>query len=106
MFINLTPHDVTIRRVDGSEVTYPPAGPVPRVQETKEEIAVVDGVPFVRVRYGQVDGLPSPMDGAYLIVSTLIRQALPERQDLVSPGDSIRNEDGLIVGCRALYSNG
>ena len=40
------------------------------------------------------------MDGVILIVSTLVKNASPDRKDLVSPGELIRNEAGQPVGCK------
>jgi hypothetical protein len=37
-----------------------------------------------------------------LIVSSIIFNALPERRDLCHPSDMVRDERGLIQGCKAL----
>jgi len=106
MLINLTPHPIVTRAPDGTEREYPPVGPIARVIEMKDEIGKVDGVPLYRMRYGQVEGLPRPLDGCWMVVSTLVRQALPERRDLISPGELIRDNDGRVIACKAFYTNG
>lgn len=37
-----------------------------------------------------------------LIVSRLVAEACPERDDLVVPDDTVRDDAGRIIGCRAL----
>jgi hypothetical protein len=106
MLINLTPHDVTIRTQDGHELTYPPTGPIARVREERTIARVVEGIPFMQVQFCDVQGLPRSLDGVYMIVSSMVRQALPDRLDLVTPGYTIRDQHGQVIACRALYCNG
>ena len=40
-----------------------------------------------------------------LIVSAMVRQALPDRKDLASPGDLVRDENGAVIGCGNLIIN-
>jgi hypothetical protein len=49
-----------------------------------------------------VSGLPEPSRGTLYIVSSVVQAALPNRTDLVSPHDIMRDADGVVVGCRAL----
>ena len=64
-----------------------------------------DPLPLVVGTYGAVTGLPELHPGVLLIVSALVRTALPDRKDLASPVDVIRDEKGVILGCRALEIN-
>ena len=104
--INLTPHAVI---VDG--VTFPPSGKIARVEEKVEhlkEVALEDGkarIALVKKTYGEVVGLPDPCEGTYYIVSAMVRLACPAQQDLLSPGDLIRDDKGVIVGCKNLIAN-
>ena len=65
----------------------------------------IDGIQFVKKTYGKVAGLPDKEDGVMYIVSMMVRQALPNRNDLASPGDIIRDEYGQITGCLNLVIN-
>jgi hypothetical protein len=98
--INLTPHVVVI---NGAEI--PPSGQVARCAEISTPAGEVDGLPIVRKEYGDPVGLPDSQPGFYYIVSAMVRLALPERADLFSPGDAIRDADGKIIGVKNLVSN-
>ena len=101
MIINMTPHSVVI--VDGP--TLAPSGQVARVSATSVPVGEVDGVKIVRTTFGEVVGLPESKEGVFLVVSALVRGALPSRTDLLSPGDLVRDEKGNVVGCRNLIGN-
>lgn len=53
---------------------------------------------MVKTTLGTPEGLPAVEPGTTLVVSRLIVDACPERTDLVSPGEAIRDADGKIVG--------
>ena len=101
--INLTPHSVKLVTPEGV-VEFTSAG-VARVSSTQEEIGRVVGTPLVRATFGEVTGLPEPVEGTLFIVSGMVRAALPGRGDLVSPGDLVRDEAGAVVGCKSLIAN-
>jgi hypothetical protein len=100
MIKNLTPHDVNI-----SNVIFPVSGIVARVSQTNTVISSFDGIDLVRASYGDVIDLPDEEEGTLLIVSAMVRVALPNRTDLASPGDLIRDESGNIIGCKNLIVN-
>lgn len=54
---------------------------------------------------GAVDGLPEPQPDTLLIVSALVRLAVPHRTDVVSSGSLVRDESGRPVGCLGLSVN-
>lgn len=62
----------------------------------------VDGmiVPVNKVVYGDVD-LPDPQAGVFYIVSALVAQAAPDRPDLLIVDDTVRNDAGQVIGCKA-----
>jgi hypothetical protein len=103
--INLTPHEITIIRGD-NKIVVPPSGVVARVATTRRVVATieVDGIsiPVNRVEFGQAENLPEPQPGTWYIVSAIVAQAVPVRDDLVVPDDTVRDEQGRIVGARAL----
>lgn len=103
MIKNLTPHAVHLETVDGQKITIQPETAPARASELIEELGTFDGVRLVRTVYGEVTGLPAPVEGTLLIVSLLVKSACAgTRTDLVSPADMIRDEAGRVVGCRAL----
>ena len=75
---------------DPSECYETPYGPL------------ADDVPIYRTEYGAVSGLPEPKKGVGYIVSLLVAQALPERSDLFSPGELVRDDQGRPIACRGL----
>jgi hypothetical protein len=102
--VNLTPHTVKLVN-DFGILEMPSVGVVARVSSTQEEIGRVIGVPVVKATFGEVTGLPDPVEGTLLIVSALVRAALPGRTDLASPGDLVRDEAGQVIGAKSLIVN-
>lgn len=101
--VNLTPHPVKI--LDGNgEVIFEAegCGKPPRAKEVREEIDIVRGIPVNRVYHGGVEGLPEPDGETGYIVSRIIAEACPRRTDLYVPDETVRDEQGRIIGCRAL----
>lgn len=105
--INLTPHQV--RSVaESCDVIIPASGQVARVATRARPAgyARVTGtdqfVPLAYTEFGQVTGLPAQQEGTIYVVSQLVAQAAPERDDLWVPGDLIRDQHGQVVGCRRL----
>jgi hypothetical protein len=84
---------------------YVPTGIVPRLTQTSVEAGYFDGITLIRTEYGKVFDLPDEQEGTLLIVSAMVRLALPNRTDLASPGDLIRDEAGNIIGCKNLIVN-
>jgi hypothetical protein len=95
VLINLTPHDIHVK--EGETITtYPATGDVARVSVTNEVIGTANGAPISRPVYGKVEGLPAyQKQGMYYIVSMLVRSAMPERKDLLSPdsGPTAKRDD-------------
>ena len=106
MIINLTPHGITVLGSSGETLAVlPPSGQVARVSVTREVAGEVAGLPVYRSQFGSVVGLPEENPGVALVVSALVRLALPGRRDLFSPGELVRGADGQPVGCRGLEGN-
>lgn len=99
--VNLTPHTVNLQ-IDGVMHAIPSTG-LCRCAETTTEIGTVFGVHFVRKSFGEVSGLPEPKAGTIYIVSAVVLAALKgSRDDVFVPADCIRDEQGRIIGCKAL----
>jgi len=112
--INLTPHPIVV-----AGVTIPPSGQVARVEVDYvtlgagicslcgREVTGHDGcnvpiIPLVRGEYGQPTDLPEHVEGTLYIVSAMVRVACPDRNDLASPAQMVRDDQGRIIGCEAL----
>lgn len=113
--VNLTPHAITMVGIDQNGNSYPAAvypasGDVARCEEKTVEIGSIDGVPITKTQFGDVgivskDGDHEPMppvkaDTIYL-VSTRTAQAMKDRPDIFIPNESVRDEQGRIVGCKS-----
>lgn len=107
---NRTPHPITILAADGVTVvaSLPAAqrGEVARVETTTETDGRVGGIPIMRTRWGQIVGLPEYEAGTYHVVSVIVAEAAVDSgrncDDLLVPGDQVRDARGRIVGCRGL----
>jgi hypothetical protein len=105
-FVNLTPHTISICNASGEVVmALPASGSVARVASSSVSRESGLGFDFNSVSYGEVSGLPDATDGIMLVVSAMVRSALPERKDLASPGELVRNAEGQPVGCKGLNLN-
>ena len=102
--INLTPHTLNIHTNNGAVLNLPPSGTVARVATSKTVAFHLDtgnGDTFPNVwdvTFGDVTGLPPVTDGVFLIVSRLVKSAVPHRRDVLVPGTPIRDDKGVIIG--------
>lgn len=101
---NLTPHALNIKTSDGW-VTVPPSGVVARIASTATRVGSHEGISLSRITFGEVTGLPAEEPGVLLVVSALVRLALPARADLASPGEPVRDALGVTGGCIGLVVN-
>ena len=104
--INLTPHTINLHGADGAVVNLPSAG-LARVSETRTTRAPIvlptgEVIPVTSPSFGEVTGLPDAREGVVLVVSALVRAALPDRGDLASPGPLLRDAGGQPLGCQGL----
>lgn len=108
---NMTPHPVTVRLDDETEITYEPCGKVFRLVETDEPYGRdVDGVPVVKrsfaVSIAEFPELDDP--DAVVIVSLpaalMLKSAQLNLRALIVASDTgsgaIRDEKGQIVAVR------
>ena len=102
--INLTPHDIVIVGENQSR-TIPKSGSVARQAALSKAAGEFDGIALTSTAYGPVTGLPDYQPDTLLIVSAMVRSATPNRPDLASPGELVRDEKGNVVGCKNLIVN-
>jgi hypothetical protein len=106
--VNLTPHALNLMPAGptGPVVTIPPSGLVARCAVDRVQVGTVtvDGisVPVNQARFGAVSDLPDPQPDTIYVVSALVAQAVPDRQDVFIVDDAVRDEQGRIIGCRTL----
>ena len=107
--LNRTEHEVKVFNTIGAnipdKVLEQYKGEPIRVSCESRKVDTVEGIDIYENIYGEVTGLPEFKKGVYYVVSAMVRQALPERKDLLSPGQLIRNEAGQPVGCLGLVRN-
>lgn len=105
--VNLTPHAIRLLGPDDEELLKLfPAGEVARVEMEEEvtgEIEVAGlSVPTVRVRPGEVTGLPAPLRNTRYVVAQVVAAAVAgHRDDVLVPYDLVRDAEGRVIGCRA-----
>lgn len=104
--LNLTSHPLTLV-IGGGRLTIQPEATPARVNSFKKQIAELEvfglPTPINVTTYGDVTGLPAPEDGTIYIVSLLVAQALRgTRDDVLIVDDTVRDEQGRIVGARGL----
>lgn len=52
--------------------------------------------------FGEVEGLPETQEGTIYVVSSLVAQRVPNRTDVFIPNESVRDDQGRIIGCKSL----
>ena len=111
--VNLTPHPTVVFSPSGEKIAeIPPSGVVARVFQQEVSAGTLGSIPLVRVKYGEVEGLPALESVDYIIVSTLVAPILAGRPEwegriLVpnsgpTPWGAVRDEKGQIVGVKSL----
>lgn len=106
--VNLTPHALNIMPSGptGPVVTIPPSGLVARCEVDREQVdtVTVDGItiPVNQTQFGTVSDLPAPRPDTIYVVSALVAQRVPGRRDVYIVDDAVRDDQGRIIGARAL----
>lgn len=99
---NFTPHPITICNNAGEVIrVIQPEGLV-RLKAVTVPAGEIDGVPVTKTEFGTPEGMPEFKEGVFIVVSQLVKTALPSRSDLLVPAEVVRDEKGNIVGCKSL----
>lgn len=108
-YINLTPHALQVKSLDGGFITILPdaEGPARVIYDHLPPEQVTIGGSEVAVAVAgpvrEIVGLPDPQPDIVFIVAKAVADAAPgSRGDLMSPGRLIRDADGKVVGCDGL----
>jgi hypothetical protein len=100
--VNLTTHPI----FEVQTKTEIPAGSCrAEVRPTRVKTGEFMGLPIYKLVPLVVTGLPEPEEGTRYIVSSPVLNACPDRLDLLSPGDAVRNGAKQVIGCVGFRSN-
>lgn len=99
---NFTPHPISICNNAGEVTREIQSEGLVRLKAVTVPAGEIDGVPVSRTEFGQPEGLPEFQEDVFIVVSQLVKTALPSRYDLLVPAEVVRDEKGNIVGCKSL----
>ena len=99
---NLTPHTINVVGTEGEALMSFPSEGIARISSTTEVVGEINGLPLTKTIFGEVEGLPEEKEDTYIIVSAMVKSALPGRSDLLVPGLQVRDDQGRVVGCQSL----
>lgn len=106
---NLTPHPLMFYKDGNLVLTMESEEPAVRVGEERSYRGHVeiDGhqITVLNKSLGDAKDLPPKQEGVYLIVSKVVADSAPERDDLLYPDMVIRDDYGMIIGCMTLARN-
>lgn len=106
--VNLTPHPFKLYDSKGEEVLIEKEGcenppRAERIEKTVGNIGTGEvNIPVNKVELGEVKNLPEHKADTVYIVPRIVAEACKDRTDLYVPDKTVRDNDGNIVGCRAL----
>lgn len=108
-YINLTPHALQVKSLDGGFITILPdaEGPARVIYDRLPPEQVTIGGSEVAVAVAgpvrEIVGLPDPQPDMVFVVAKAVADAAPRhRGDLMSPGRLIRDAEGKVIGCDGL----
>lgn len=100
--INTTPHDVhLINETNQIVATFPKSNIQIRLTTETVPAEPIGDIPTTKTVFGEADGLPTFNEATYYVVSQLVKNALPQRTDLLVPAEVVRDGAGVIIGCRS-----
>lgn len=100
--INLTPHILNIVHGDLITEVKPEEKPA-RVSSKVEVVGYInDNIPLYDTIYGDVIDLPAQQDGVIYVVSRIVKNCVPDRKDVLVPGNLLRDDKGNVIGCNGL----
>ena len=107
MFVNMTPHAINLLTTEGEEIAnFPSEGKI-RLNEEWSPIGTFN-IEGHSVSIGHCvfssGEIPEPVEGTTFIVSALVANAYPERTDFVMVANTVRDDNGRIIGCTAFAS--
>jgi hypothetical protein len=102
---NLTPHIVNIFDEEGELiVSVQPEIVSARVKTSRESLGKNGNIPIFKNNYSDVEGLPEPLEDTIFVVSAKVAERA-KRDDVMYPGELIRDASGQPVGCIGLTAH-
>ena len=102
--INLTPHTITFINEDNEKEVFEASGSIARVEQFM--FSIPDTKYNLKTTVPDcVVGLPRQDINTVYIVSAMVREAEKTRDDLWSPAEFVRDQQGNIIGCTAFICN-
>lgn len=100
--INLTPHSITWVKPNGQTQVIESSGLI-RCEKESKLIETIDNELLINSNsYKLEQELPAEQAGVFYAVSALVATALAgKRNDVLVVDDTIRDDSGCIIGCRA-----
>ena len=101
---NFTPHILRVRTPKGG-VDLPSEGIARVSYESKifDWVHVEDiNIPVYTTTHTEVTGLPAAEADTYIIVSSIVKAACPDRKDLVCPVYAVKDKWGNVIACRGV----
>ena len=103
---NLTPHDINIVRDGKIDRIIKADGVVARAKQSTSPQGELDGIPIIKMEFGEPENLPEPEVNVFLIVSLPTAQAAikagRDTADLRLTSLPVRDDKGQIIGCESL----
>ena len=102
--INLTGHDINIMCPDGSMITIPSDGMLRSRYTTNhlpDMVTNYGNIPITQNHYHRIRSMPQELPNTFYIVSRLVAELYPERNDLLMVNGLIK-QSGKTIGCRSL----
>lgn len=103
--VNLIPHEVNILDSSARVIKTFAAASLNEcvsVKYKKRVFESIDTFPIFNYEVASVVNLPDPVPNTYFIVSSLVAEALPHRNDLLVVAGVVRERSGRVVGCTHL----
>jgi len=99
---NTTPHPIDLITPIGSTIKIPAAKEPLRLAEARGRVEdIAPGISINQVRYSLKGAdIPIPQSGVYYIVSAVVASRI-SREDFLIVDETVRDEEGKIIGCRA-----
>lgn len=99
--INLTPHTINFITEVGT-INIQPSGTVARLSTKTVTTGEINGIPVTETVFGEIEDLPEPETDTIYIVSSLVASRCQSRKDVFIPNESVRDDQGRIIGCKSL----
>jgi hypothetical protein len=103
-YINTTPHSIT--EVTTNTIFPSDKNNQLRISESLTFVKnCVNGIPLFTRIFGKLENEPPVIENTNYIVSLVVQQKNLHRKDFVSPGELVRDDKGVIIGCKGFIIN-